>query len=57
MSIAVAKVSFSIRISVHGSIGIRGGVLSSLLVTRYNKTHMHISTSEHEQKEREPKRG
>ena len=39
MCVAVAKVSFSICISVHGSIGIRGGVLS-LLVTRYNKTHI-----------------
>ena len=27
------------------------GVLS-LLVTRYNKTHIHTKTSEHEQKER-----
>ena len=56
VSVAVAKVSFSIRISVHGSIGIGGEVLS-LLVTRYNKTHIHTKTSEREQKEREPKRG
>ena len=50
--VAVAKVSFSIRISVHGSIRIGGGGVLSLLVTRYNKTHLRVSTSEDEQKER-----